>query len=122
MKARELIKQFVITYFTLICYFLWFVCYTFLIKFLFILSFLAWSSLQDEKELLENNCCPMHLKPCIKRKEDNFFFALSKYQKSLEDMLACNPDFVKPSYRLNEVSFRVLHSQDWWCLQVLVRC
>ncbi|XP_039113902.1 methionine--tRNA ligase, chloroplastic/mitochondrial [Dioscorea cayenensis subsp. rotundata] len=58
---------------------------------------------KDEKELLENNCCPMHLKPCIKRKEDNFFFALSKYQKSLEDMLACNPDFVKPSYRLNEV-------------------
>ncbi|KAM0936711.1 putative methionine--tRNA ligase [Dioscorea sansibarensis] len=58
---------------------------------------------KDEKELLENNCCTMHLKPCIKRKEDNFFFALSKYQKSLEDMLACNPDFVKPSYRLNEV-------------------
>ncbi|KAJ0973760.1 hypothetical protein J5N97_015725 [Dioscorea zingiberensis] len=57
----------------------------------------------DEKELLENNCCPMHLKPCIKRKEDNYFFALSKYQKSLEDMLTGNPDFVRPSFRLNEV-------------------
>ncbi|KAF5742661.1 methionine--tRNA ligase mitochondrial [Tripterygium wilfordii] len=58
---------------------------------------------KDEKELLENNCCPMHLKPCVQRKEENYFFALSKYQKSLEDILAQNPDFVQPSFRLNEV-------------------
>ncbi|KAJ4971655.1 hypothetical protein NE237_004754 [Protea cynaroides] len=58
---------------------------------------------KDEKELLENNCCPMHLKPCIQRKEDNFFFALSKYQKSLEELLSQNPNFVQPSFRLNEV-------------------
>ncbi|XP_062003200.1 methionine--tRNA ligase, chloroplastic/mitochondrial isoform X1 [Rosa rugosa] len=58
---------------------------------------------KDEKELLENNCCPTHLKPCVARKEDNFFFALSKYQKRLEETLAKNPNFVQPSYRLNEV-------------------
>ncbi|XVF23860.1 hypothetical protein REPUB_Repub13aG0076100 [Reevesia pubescens] len=58
---------------------------------------------KDEKELLENKCCPTHLKPCVPRKEDNYFFALSKYQKSLEETLAQNPDFVQPSYRLNEV-------------------
>lgn len=58
---------------------------------------------KDEKELLENNCCPMHLKPCVPRKEDNYFFALSKYQKRLEDILENNPDFVQPLYRLNEV-------------------
>ncbi|XP_022872654.1 methionine--tRNA ligase, chloroplastic/mitochondrial isoform X1 [Olea europaea var. sylvestris] len=58
---------------------------------------------KDEKELLENNCCPMHLKPCVRRKEDNYFFALSKYQKRLEDTLTENPDFVQPSFRLNEV-------------------
>ncbi|CAL9092729.1 unnamed protein product [Musa acuminata var. zebrina] len=58
---------------------------------------------KDEKELLENNCCPMHLKPCVRRKEDNYFFALSKYQKTLEDYLTSNPDFVKPLFRLNEV-------------------
>ncbi|KAK9070520.1 hypothetical protein SSX86_010922 [Deinandra increscens subsp. villosa] len=58
---------------------------------------------KDEKELLENNCCPMHLKPCVSRKEDNYFFALSKYQKKLEDILERNPDFVQPLYRLNEV-------------------
>ncbi|XP_048325687.2 methionine--tRNA ligase, chloroplastic/mitochondrial [Ziziphus jujuba] len=58
---------------------------------------------KDEKELLDNNCCPMHLKPCVPRKEDNYFFALSKYQKLLEETLTQNPDFVKPSFRQNEV-------------------
>lgn len=71
--------------------------------------------MQVEKELLENNCCPMHLKPCVLRKEDNYFFALSKYQKLLEDFLASNPEFVKPSYRLNEVSYFLCpcHAVDW---------
>lgn len=63
--------------------------------------------LQDEKELLENNCCPTHLKPCAKRKEDNYFFSLSKYQKLLEDILSNNPDFVQPSFRANEVSHQM---------------
>jgi methionyl-tRNA synthetase len=58
---------------------------------------------QDEKELLDNNCCPIHQKPCVSRKEDNYFFALSKYQTSLEEILNKNPNFVQPSYRLNEV-------------------
>ncbi|KAK7310422.1 hypothetical protein RJT34_07939 [Clitoria ternatea] len=58
---------------------------------------------KDEKELLENNCCPVHLKTCVSRKEDNYFFALSKYQKSLEETLNKNPNFVQPSFRLNEV-------------------
>ncbi|KAK3150826.1 hypothetical protein QOZ80_3AG0238300 [Eleusine coracana subsp. coracana] len=58
---------------------------------------------KDEKELLENNCCPVHLKPCVPRKEDNYFFALSKYQHKLEELLTRNPNFVRPSHRLNEV-------------------
>lgn len=58
---------------------------------------------KDEKELLEDKLCPMHLKPCVLRKEDNYFFALSKYENFLEELLTSNPDFVKPSYRLNEV-------------------
>lgn len=51
----------------------------------------------------------MHLKPCVARKEDNYFFALSKYQKKLEEILAQNPDFVQPSFRLNEVRQGYLH-------------
>ncbi|KAK6933201.1 Methionyl/Leucyl tRNA synthetase [Dillenia turbinata] len=58
---------------------------------------------KDEKELLENKLCPMHLKPCVPRKEDNYFFALSKYQKKLEETLTENPEFVQPSFRPNEV-------------------
>ncbi|XP_006651159.2 methionine--tRNA ligase, chloroplastic/mitochondrial [Oryza brachyantha] len=58
---------------------------------------------KDEKELAENKCCPVHLKPCVPRKEDNYFFALSKYQHQLEDLLTKNPNFVRPSHRLNEV-------------------
>uniref|UniRef100_A0A453IP78 Methionyl/Leucyl tRNA synthetase domain-containing protein n=1 Tax=Aegilops tauschii subsp. strangulata TaxID=200361 RepID=A0A453IP78_AEGTS len=58
---------------------------------------------QDEKELGENNCCPVHLKPCVPRKEDNYFFALSKYQHKLEELLTSNPNFVRPSHRLHEV-------------------
>ncbi|KAK1572294.1 hypothetical protein Q3G72_030318 [Acer saccharum] len=59
---------------------------------------------KDEKDLLENHCCPIHLKPCLVWKEDNYFFALSKYQKSSEETLTQNPDFVQPSFRLNEVT------------------
>ncbi|GAB4854829.1 Methionine--tRNA ligase, chloroplastic/mitochondrial [Ancistrocladus abbreviatus] len=58
---------------------------------------------KDEKELLDNKCCPVHLKPCALRKENNYFFSLSKYQKQLEEFLLQNPDFVQPAYRLNEV-------------------
>ncbi|KAG8073978.1 hypothetical protein GUJ93_ZPchr0006g45851 [Zizania palustris] len=58
---------------------------------------------KDEKELMENKCCTVHLKPCVPRKEDNYFFALSKYQHQLEDLLMRNPNFVRPSHRLNEV-------------------
>ncbi|KAJ4767450.1 Methionine--tRNA ligase [Rhynchospora pubera] len=58
---------------------------------------------KDEKELTENKCCPVHLKPCSLRKEDNYFFALSKYQSKMEELLTNNPEFVKPSFRLNEV-------------------
>ncbi|CAN4105937.1 unnamed protein product [Withania somnifera] len=58
---------------------------------------------KDEKDLPDDNCCPTHLKPCVRRKEDNYFFALSKYQQKLVEVLKQNPGFVQPSYRLNEV-------------------
>lgn len=62
---------------------------------------------KDEDELIEvdglTECCPTHRKPCEARKEDNYFFALSKYQQPLEELLSTNPDFVRPSFRMNEV-------------------
>ncbi|KAF8673708.1 hypothetical protein HU200_048457 [Digitaria exilis] len=75
---------------------------------------------KDEKELGENNSCPVHLKPCVARKEDNYFFALSKYQHKLEDLLARNPDFVRPSHRLNEVRFYSYSLYALFCLSMTI--
>lgn len=32
----------------------------------------------------EDNNCPTHRRPCISRKEENYFFRLSRYQKEIE--------------------------------------
>ncbi|TXG49736.1 hypothetical protein EZV62_025611 [Acer yangbiense] len=46
---------------------------------------------KDEKDLLQNHCCPIHLKPCLARKEYNYFFALSKSQIKLPIMGEIHP-------------------------------
>lgn len=58
---------------------------------------------KEEKDLLEDRCCPIHRKPCEFRQEENFFFALSKYQKELDTLLSLDSEFVQPNFRLNEV-------------------
>lgn len=57
----------------------------------------------DVKELLEGNVCPIHMKPCEERNEENYFFALTNYQEQLEKFHRDNPDFVQPPERRNEV-------------------
>ncbi|HKP63319.1 MAG TPA: methionine--tRNA ligase [Polyangiales bacterium] len=56
-----------------------------------------------EKDLLEGNLCPQHLKPIERIKEQSYFFRLSKYQDVLLDYYEKHPDFVKPAGRFNEV-------------------
>ncbi|KAK4528178.1 hypothetical protein GAYE_SCF53G6113 [Galdieria yellowstonensis] len=58
---------------------------------------------KDSEGLLENNLCKIHRKECQRRTEENYFFALSKYQEKLEKLLEENPSFVQPQERLNEV-------------------
>lgn len=58
---------------------------------------------KDQKDLLEGNVCPSHQTKCQNRKEENYFFALSKYQDRLETFLEDNPNFVLPQERRNEV-------------------
>ncbi|XP_002981032.2 methionine--tRNA ligase, chloroplastic/mitochondrial [Selaginella moellendorffii] len=58
---------------------------------------------KDAKDLIEEHCCPIHRKPCVERKEKNYFFALSKYQSRLEELLSTRPAFVRPPFRMNEV-------------------
>lgn len=58
-----------------------------------------------ESELNDGNICPTHLKPCEQRTEQNYFFALSKYQKQLEELLEDpqSPFVIHPPERRNEV-------------------
>jgi hypothetical protein len=39
---------------------------------------------QDEADMDAEHNCPTHRRPCKERKEENYFFRLSKYQKQIE--------------------------------------
>lgn len=39
---------------------------------------------KDEGDMDAQHNCPTHRTPCINRKEENYFFRLSKYQTQLE--------------------------------------
>lgn len=57
-----------------------------------------------ETQLEEINELPADKRPQIEKiKEESYFFKLSKYQEPLLEFYRNNPDFVKPTYRLNEV-------------------
>jgi methionyl-tRNA synthetase len=59
-----------------------------------------------EAELVETNgarCCPNHRQPVEYLKEDNYFFALSKYTNRLRAHIESHPDFILPEVRRNEV-------------------
>lgn len=53
---------------------------------------------------LVNGKCPIHPKMEVEnREEENYFFKLSKYQDDLVKLYTDRPDFVVPSFRLNEI-------------------
>ncbi|KAK9856863.1 hypothetical protein WJX84_009314 [Apatococcus fuscideae] len=58
---------------------------------------------KDDGEMEANHVCPLHKAPCVQRKEDNFFFRLSRYQQQIQDLIEKNPSFVQPASRRNEV-------------------
>jgi methionyl-tRNA synthetase len=57
---------------------------------------------KDPKELSHENVCPLHLKPCQARAEENYFFRLSRYQTDVEALLE-SEHFMQPLERRNEV-------------------
>lgn len=64
----------------------------------------ACEEFKEEKELLANHHCPIHVNvPCEFRDESNYFFRLSKYQNQLEQLYRDRPDFIQPEIRRNEV-------------------
>ncbi|KAF5840719.1 tRNA synthetases class I (M)-domain-containing protein [Dunaliella salina] len=58
---------------------------------------------KDEKEMDAQHNCPTHLTPCQHRKEANYFFRLSRYQKEIEELLTKEAGFVRPESRRNEL-------------------
>lgn len=57
----------------------------------------------DEDEMLQGHICQIHQKPCIRRREDNYFFRLSKYWDQVVAHIKDNPEFILPLGRRNEV-------------------
>eukprot|EP00210_Caulerpa_lentillifera_P004183 g3989.t1 len=58
---------------------------------------------KDADQMDDQHQCLIHKKPCEYRKEENYFFRLSKYQKQIEKLLDSNISFVQPISRRNEV-------------------
>ncbi len=59
---------------------------------------------KEERDLLEGHHCSIHPnKEAEWRDEQNYFFALSKYQNQLEALYQEQPDFIQPASRRNEV-------------------
>ena len=59
---------------------------------------------KEERDLLEGHRCPLHPnKEAEWRDEQNYFFALSKYQNQLEALYQARPHFIQPESRRNEV-------------------
>jgi methionyl-tRNA synthetase len=58
---------------------------------------------KQEKELVDGNLCPIHLRVVEILKEENYFFPLSKYQERLLALYDEHPESVLPDFRRNEV-------------------
>jgi methionyl-tRNA synthetase len=57
----------------------------------------------SEDELVNDGCCPIHLRPVEHVTEENYFFKLSRYEDRLLEYYAQHPEAVQPETRLNEV-------------------
>ena len=56
----------------------------------------------QDGELVDGNC-PIHGRPVIRLKEENYFFRLSRYQQRLIDWITDDPDVIQPESKRNEV-------------------
>jgi methionyl-tRNA synthetase len=54
-----------------------------------------------ESQLVDGNC-PLHLRPVVRMKEENYFFKLSRYEQRLLDWYEANPGTVQPEAKRNE--------------------
>ncbi len=71
---------------------------------------------KNESEIAPGNTCPIHEIELVRESEENYFFALSKFQEPLERLYSresSHPDFVLPAHHFNEArSFVAQGLQD----------
>ncbi len=60
-------------------------------------------SFLSPKDLTQDGLCPNHLKKPEEITEENYFFRLSKYKNKLIDYIKSHPNFIIPSFRVNEI-------------------
>jgi methionyl-tRNA synthetase len=65
-----------------------------------------------EEELTPDGLCPIHKTKPEWVSEENYYFALSKYQQPLLDFYAAHEDFVVPAHRFNEIKSFVEHGLE----------
>ncbi|EIE27159.1 methionyl-tRNA synthetase [Coccomyxa subellipsoidea C-169] len=58
---------------------------------------------KDDSEMEGDHACPFHKTRCVEREEENYFFALSKYQQQIQRVIEEDKSFVQPAARRNEV-------------------
>lgn len=64
----------------------------------------ACEEFKEKRDLREDGTCPLHPNLAAEwRDEKNYFFRLSRYQKSLEAHYEAHPEFIQPESRRNEV-------------------
>jgi methionyl-tRNA synthetase len=54
-----------------------------------------------EEQLIDGKC-PVHGRPVVEMREDNYFFKLSAFEQPLLDYYERHPDFVRPTSKRNE--------------------
>ncbi len=63
----------------------------------------ACETFYKEEDLTPDGLCPIHKTKPEWVSEENYYFALSKYQQPLLDFYAAHEDFVAPANRFNEI-------------------
>lgn len=69
-------------------------------------------SFLNQRELEEGGLCPDHKTKPQEVKEENYFFKLSKYKDQIKEYIKNNPNFIKPTYRANEVLNQLENVED----------
>lgn len=69
-------------------------------------------SFLNARDLTEDGLCPDHLKKPEEVTEENYFFRLTKYKDAITKHIINNPEFIQPSFKVNEVLKQLENIED----------